>query len=430
MTTIRTELLKDLLIETKDGEWGAGEPAEGHDEMLVVRGADFDDVRFGDFRNVPVRYIPSKKAEKKKLQHFDILIETAGGTVGRPTGRVILIQDKHLKQIGASVTCASFSRFLRADQSKVYPPYLYCYLSYLYDSGQMDVFQVQHTGVARFQYTYFAQNVHIPLPSMAVQRKISEVLLSFDNKIELNRRINETLEQITMTLYKYWFVDFGPFQDRQFIESGEGTIPEGWSFKRLDELVVINERSVGKNYPFDQIEYIDISSVATGVLEGTTTYMLDEAPSRAKRLVFSGDIIWSTVRPNRKSYLYIHKPAENTVASTGFAVITPKSVPSSFLYCHVTTDEFVDYLESNAEGSAYPAVRPDVFARAMVCVPTEDVLASFDEKVGPLIHQMQENMVENKELQKTRDYLLPRLLSGEIEVRAAEEQVEEVLAGA
>lgn len=146
-------------------------------------------------------------------------------------------------------------------------------------------------------------------------------------------------------------------------------------------------------------------------------------------MVFSGDIIWSTVRPNRKSYLYIHRPAENTVVSTGFAVITPKTVPSSFLYCHVTADEFVDYLVSNAEGSAYPAVRPDVFASATVCVPTEDVLASFDEKVGPLILRMQENMIENKELQKTRDYLLPRLLTGEIEVKVAEEQVEEVLVG-
>jgi type I restriction enzyme S subunit len=276
------------------------------------------------------------------------------------------------------------------------------------------------------------RNTVHPIPTIwpkgPVQDKIADILGSLDDKIELNRCMNETLEQLTMALYKHCFLDFGPFQDGEFVDSCEGIIPKGWTFKRLVEVVTINERSIGKKYPFDQIEYIDISSVGTGVLEGTTSYQLNEAPSRAKRLVRSGDVIWSTVRPNRKSYLYIHKPKENTVASTGFAVLTPKAVPSSFLYCHVTTEEFVEYLVSNAEGSAYPAVRPDVFAKAMVCVPPEELLASFDEKVGPLIHQMQENMIENKGLQEIRDYLLPRLLSGEIEMKAAEEQVQEVLA--
>ncbi|WP_339186039.1 restriction endonuclease subunit S [Brevibacillus sp. FSL K6-6036] len=365
---------------------------------------------FGNKYPKPVQFTTNPK---KVAEPGDLLFCVRGSTVGR------MNYANQKTAIGRGL--ASFRSKFSYNHTRFIEYLIYNSLGTILQSATGSTFP----NVSKEQIHGWTWN----LPPIEQQNRIVEILGSLDDKIELNRRTNETLEQMAMALYKHWFVDFGPFQDRQFIESGEGTIPEGWSFKRLDELVAINEQSVGKNYPFDQIEYIDISSVATGVLEGTTTYMLDEAPSRAKRLVFSGDIIWSTVRPNRKSYLYIHRPAENTVVSTGFAVITPKTVPSSFLYCHVTTDEFVDYLVSNAEGSAYPAVRPDVFARAMVCVPTEDVLASFDEKVGPLILHMQENMIENKELQKTRDYLLPRLLSGEIEVKTAEEQVEEVLAG-
>ncbi|MEK3915310.1 restriction endonuclease subunit S [Paenibacillus sp. FSL H7-0331] len=266
------------------------------------------------------------------------------------------------------------------------------------------------------------------LPSLEKQLKIVDILGSFDDKIALNRRMNETLEQMAMTLYKHWFVDFGPFQDGEYMETVDGNIvPKDWAVKQLGEVVMINEKSLGRNYPYDKIEYIDISSVGTGVLDGTTNYPVKGAPSRAKRLVQAGDTIWSTVRPNRKSYLYIHKPAVNTVASTGFVVLTPKAIPASYLYCHVTTNEFVDYLTSNADGSAYPAVRPDVFARATVYVPAKEVLKSFDEKVAPLISQMQENMIENNELQRIRDFLLPRLLSGEIEVNAAEEHTKVVL---
>jgi len=256
------------------------------------------------------------------------------------------------------------------------------------------------------------------LPPLQIQRRIADVLGALDDKIELNRRMNETLEQMAMALYKHWFVDFGPFQDGEFVDSELGMIPKGWDVVALGDAVSVNERSVSRSYPYTTIQYVDISSVEAGRLGETTQYEASNAPSRAKRLVQHDDVIWSCVRPNRKSYLLIHKPADNLVVSTGFAVLTPKHVPSSFVYAHTTRTEFVEYLTNNADGSAYPAVRADIFSAARMIKAPTSVLDEYDRIASSLYALVCENESESKRLSELRDYLLPRLLSGEILLEA------------
>jgi len=283
----------------------------------------------------------------------------------------------------------------------------------------------------------------IPLPPLPEQQAIAHILGSLDDKIELNRRMNETLESIARTLFKSWFVDFDPvrakMEGRQpygmdaetaalFPDGFEGSIlgeiPRGWKIVTLGEVVGINERSLTKDFPYKEIEYIDISSVSIGKLEGTTTYTLEIAPSRAKRLVRHGDTIWATVRPNRKSYLFIHTPQDNLVVSTGFAVLTPKSIPPTFLYTWVTTDQFVDYLTYSADGSAYPAVLPSRFSDAIILLPALCVLQKFEQLISPMFSHIFQNNEESQTLATLRDTLLPKLLSGEIRVKDAEKEVE------
>lgn len=198
-----------------------------------------------------------------------------------------------------------------------------------------------------------------------------------------------------------------------FVESEE---VQGWEVGKLGDFIKINKRSITKNYPYNEIEYIDISSVSVGHLEGTTLYSLKDSPSRAKRLVQHGDTIWSTVRPNRKSYLFINNPKENLVVSTGFAVLTPVNIPPSFLYLYTTTELFVDYLVSNADGSAYPAVLPERFAEAEFPIPPEDKLGQFESIVSPMLAQISHNEQESRTLANLRDSLLPKLMSGELSV--------------
>src|ERR1700690_2163682 len=93
------------------------------------------------------------------------------------------------------------------------------------------------------------------------------------------------------------------------------------------------------------------------------------APSRARRIVKHGDIIWSSVRPNRKSYSLIINPIKNAIVSTGFAVLHAENVPFTYLYHAVTTNEFVDYLTNHASGAAYPAVNAGDFENAKIILP-------------------------------------------------------------
>ena len=157
----------------------------------------------------------------------------------------------------------------------------------------------------------------------------------------------------------------------------------------LGSVISINPSSIGKNYPFAEIEYIDISSVGSGVLLGTTSYNIIDAPSRAKRLVSDGDTILSTVRPNRRSFLFIKNPPENVVVSTGFAVLrASEKINSKFLYYVVTNQSFTDYLTVNAKGAAYPAVDTDTIARITIYLPDlsiqykiASILSAYDDLI-------------------------------------------------
>ncbi|MFA9459012.1 restriction endonuclease subunit S [Halalkalibacter sp. AB-rgal2] len=271
------------------------------------------------------------------------------------------------------------------------------------------------------------KEMEIEIPPLEIQSKVVEILDNITNKIELNIHLNQTLEEMAMTLYKHWFVDFGPFQDEKFIEAELGKIPIGWKIVNLKDVADINKRNIKSDFPYEKIQYIDISSVYQGKLENYTEYVFSDAPSRAKRLVNSGDVIWSTVRPNRKSFLYIYNPYENTVVSTGFAVLTPVKIPSTFLYLHVITDQFVSYLVNNAKGSAYPAVNATTFKDAKFCMPPKEVLKEFDDLVLPWIKLKNENDLENINLKLLVDFLLPKLISGDIDLSEAEEKVENVM---
>jgi len=284
--------------------------------------------------------------------------------------------------------------------------------------------------------------IEVTLPPKPIQDGIVHVITALDDKIELNRRMSRTLEKMAAAIFKSWFIDFDPVHAKaegrdtglpaeiadlfpdSFEDSPLGPIPAGWTVAPMKDLADVNARSIKKDYPHARIRYVDISSVSQGSLDQTTTYDLADAPSRAKRLVQSGDTIWSCVRPNRKAYLYIDRPADNLVVSTGFAVLSPRTVPASYLHQWVTTQAFVDYLTAYATGAAYPAVKADTFETAKMIRPADDVLNVFHDLVGPLRARIAHNQRQNRRLAGLRDTLLPKLLSGEIEVGEVEKTIE------
>jgi type I restriction enzyme S subunit len=251
------------------------------------------------------------------------------------------------------------------------------------------------------------------VPAVEVPARIGNVLSSYDDLIENNQRRMALLEEAARQLYQEWFVRLR-FPGHEHTRVPDG-VPEGWERKRLDEVAEVNRASLGSSFD-GEIDYIDIASVTPGQINETTRYDFKDAPSRARRVVQHGDVIWSCVRPNRRSYAVIWKPLPNLIASTGFAVLTPTLVPTAFLLQATTTGEFVGYLENHARGAAYPAVVGGDFERATILVPSKLMLAAFNEFAEPLLDQAHNLKSQNQKLRAARDLLLPRLMSGEVAV--------------
>lgn len=164
-----------------------------------------------------------------------------------------------------------------------------------------------------------------------------------------------------------------------------------WKTYKLGDLVEINKNSINKNYSFDEIEYLDTSSVTQNRFSELQRLKLSEAPSRAKRVVNENDIVYSTVRPILRHYGIAKNINPNTVASTGFAVLTAKKIDPNFLYYYLTTDEIVHFLNGVAEANTttFPAFNASLFENIEVTIPDSiptqrqiaQILSSLDDKI-------------------------------------------------
>jgi type I restriction enzyme S subunit len=340
-----------------------------------------------------------------------------------PVGNVAIIPR------GLKVCLGQRTVLIRPDRSKVDPQYL---LYLLLGDEVQGVFQSQATGatVGHLNVKDIRALSLPPIPPMHVQRRIGSILSAYDDLIENNTRRIAILEEMARALYREWFVNlrFPGHEDVRLVESALGRIPDGWAVSALSTLADVNARSITRGREPQELRYIDIASVATGCVEHVQSLRFAEAPGRARRIVRDGDVIWSCVRPNRKSYALILEPEPNLVASTGFAVLSPKAVPSAYLYHFVTTDSFVGYLANHATGAAYPAVTAKDFEAAQVVRPPAALLGSFESAVEPMVRQSHCLRGKNAVLRQTRDLLLPKLISGELDVsRLAEAPVEVVV---
>jgi type I restriction enzyme, S subunit len=273
----------------------------------------------------------------------------------------------------------------------------------------------------------------IPLPPPQEQEAIAHILGTLDDKIELNRRMNETLESIARALFKSWFVDFEPVRAKAerrdtglpreitdlfpdaFEESELGEIPRGWRCGSLAEYSLLNPESWSTETAPDEIEYVDLANTKWGKIDATKKYTWDAAPSRAQRVLRVGDTIIGTVRPGNGSYALVSD--SGLTGSTAFAVLRPRKPQfSGFVYLASTDSENIQALAHLADGGAYPAVRPDVVMSKGIVLPPAVVMSQFFEVTTSLLSRMTANNRESHILAEARNSLLPKLISGEIRV--------------
>ena len=196
-----------------------------------------------------------------------------------------------------------------------------------------------------------------------------------------------------------------------------GHVPEMWKIKNLRHYALLNPESWSSVNVPESVEYVDLANTKSGFIISTSHYSWKNAPSRARRILRSGDVIVGTVRPGNKSYALIGEAG--LTGSTGFAVLRPlHSEYREFVYLASTAPDNIRRLAHRADGAAYPAISPDVVADTLVTAPVSDedvdVFHQFSNITSPIMNKILSTNAENRTLSVHRDLLLPKLMSGDI----------------
>jgi type I restriction enzyme S subunit len=303
----------------------------------------------------------------------------------------------------------------------------------------------------------------VRLPGKTVQKSIARVLSSLDSKIDLNCRINQTLEAMAQAIFKSWFVDFDPVKAKiAAIQEGRdplraamsaisgrtdaeldalppqqyellgataarfpgemeeleiGEIPRGWISKTLSAVCELNVSSWSvKTLPVS-VRYVDLANTKNGEIIEVQTVEGSDIPSRARRILAAGDTVVGTVRPGNRSFALVGETG--LTGSTGFAVLHPtKDFLREYVYLAATSDANVERLAHIADGGAYPAVRPEMVVSGMLPIPPEELLRDFHKVSSFMFDQILTNRRANRNLAELRDALIPKFLSGELPVTA------------
>ena len=260
----------------------------------------------------------------------------------------------------------------------------------------------------------------IDVPSISNQRKIAKILSSLDDKIEVNRRINENLEQQAQALFKSWFVDFEPYKNGEFVESELGMIPKGWRVEEAQDVFDIN---IGKTPPRKESEWftnsnednvwVSIADMGScGVfISDSSEYLTDEAIKRFNVVMVEKDSVLLSFK------LTVGRVAiADTKLTTNEAIarfILPDKCYREFLYLYLTQYK---YENLGSTSSIATAVNSKTIKGMKLIVPPTDIIKSFSNNTRPLFEQIRSLQHESRCLAELRDTLLPKLMSGELKV--------------
>jgi len=262
--------------------------------------------------------------------------------------------------------------------------------------------------------------LRVMCPPLPIQRRIAEILGRLDDKIEVNRRINRTLEQMAQALYKEWFVDFGPFQDGEFVESALGFIPQGWGVKALDEIATYLNGLALQKFPAesddDYLPVIKIAEMRRGFMESSNRATTKLDP---KYVVEDGDVLFSW---SGSLEVMIWCNGRGALNQHLFKVTSDK-YPKWFYY--LSTLHHLPDFRAIAAGKATTMghIQRGHLSEALLPIPPAEIFQTIHRQMEPLIEKLIINDIESRKLAATRDYLLPRLLSGALSVAAGEGMV-------
>lgn len=283
------------------------------------------------------------------------------------------------------------------------------------------------------------RKIILPLPLVAEQQAIATILGSLDDKIDLNRRMNETLEAMARAIFKDWFVDFGPTRAKMegrapylaqeiwdlFPDAldDEGK-PAGWQFGVLGDIATqvgqtVSPDSLPPKTPYIGLEHMPRRSIALDTWEGA-------GKVTSEKLAFKrGDFLFGKLRP------YFHKvgiaPLDG-ICSTDIMVLNSRfPEASAFVISCISAKDFVNFTDRTSDGTKMPRTSWGRMEKYEICNPGCHGLMAFGQATASFFTRIIANVNESRTLAQTRDFLLPKLMSGEIRVKDAEKAVEQAL---
>ena len=368
--------------------------------IRVVRG---DNVTIGNLRwdtEKDKRWNePFDKTEYYSLQANDIVIGMDGSRVGKNKAR---IKEEDLPLLLAQrVACVRHNELAEQD-----------YLYYnIFSKKFIDYVNSIHTGSAIPHISQKQiEDYKILLPDLGTQRRIASILSSLDRKIELNNKINADLEEMAQAIFKNWFVDFELFKDGKFVDSELGMIPEGWKVGTLEDIaeITMGQSPAGNSLNENREGMIFYQGSSDFGFRFPSIRVFTTEP---KRLAVANSVLFSVRAPVGD----INVVKEECCIGRGVASIKSKYGHDSYLFytmksLHKLFDSF------DGEGTVFGSINKKTLSAIQILLPSDGIVEQFNNIASSFDNRIRSLSDENSRLSLLRDTLLPRLMSGEIEI--------------
>lgn len=395
----------------------------------VIRGINLDAEQFLDDGFV---YLSEEKAAELESSHafpHDIIF-VAQGTIGRVG---IIPKSPRYERYVLSQNLMK----LTCDKSKADPVFVFYYFRSPY--GQHEILShANPTGVPCISRPLTSlRSFRVPLPPLVGQRAMAQMLAALDRKIDLNRKMNQTLESIARAIFKSWFVDFQPVHAKargeqpygmdaetaalfpdSFTDSHLGPIPAGCRVGTVGEIAHNPRRSARPDDIDPDTPYIGLQHMPQNSITLDRWGQAQQVTS-SKYAFADGDILFGKLRP------YFHKvglaPVDG-VCSTDILVVAPKRQEwHSLVLSNISSVHFVDYTTAVSTGTKMPRTNWRDMSRYEIVIPSQAVAAAFHKQIHPLVEAIRNNILQSRTLAELRDTLLPKLISGQLRVPAADQ---------
>lgn len=382
----------ELIEFSRGGGWGSESPFDGSVRVAVIRGADFPSLQQGNYTGLPIRFEKKAKVRSVELHAGDIVLENSGGTATRPTGRTVLITQTLIDSYDCPVIPASFCRLLRFSPS-IDSTFAYYWLQEMYHAGRTWGYQNRSTGLSNFQFKVFSAKECMPGISAEEQRHIACILAEIDKKIVLNNRTNGYLAVMCDTVFSE---QFGSIEDNAVLSDiadiTMGQSPSGKSYNEDGDGTVFYQGrgEFGWRFPSQRL-----------------------FTTEPKRMAKEGDVLMSVRAPVGD----LNVAYEDCCIGRGLAAIHSQ-YPSYCLYLMRSLGKKLDAY--NGEGTVFGSINGKALNGLEIGLPDVDAIKAFEAFAHPVDLQIRANVTEERCLETLRDTLLPKLMSGEIDVSQIE----------